>query len=181
MTDQLANNGRSQVQVCCIALAASLVLAMLIPIGVAQARWQDTKSLGVSVQGGTLTAPSGLSCTTDNVLLAGSAKISWNAVPGVTSYRVYLRTVAPITGTEGARTLVAEVPSTTTSYELGTSLLTGLLSSVLSTLVGGHFRISIEAVSGNNWVSAESAKYRINPTISVIPLSLTALACGGAV
>lgn len=177
----MTNNWHSQARVWCAALAASLILALSIPVGVAHGRWQDTKSLGVSVQGGALSAPSGLSCTTDNVLLAGSAKVSWSAVPGATSYRIYLRTVAPLTGTEGARSLVAEVPSPITSYELGTSLLTGLLSSVLSTLVGGHFRITVEAVSGNNWVSVESAKYRINPTITLVPLSLTALACGGAV
>ena len=136
---------------------AWLVVGALVlgPTAAASAYWSASASPATApLAAATVPVPGSFTCSTvrpGGVLSNNVARLTWTAVTGATSYEIWVRNAAGTT-----RTLLTTTPNTT--IDLNSNLLNGLLSTLLTLLLGGQpLYAEVVAVHSTGWRSTPTA------------------------
>jgi len=150
-------------------LAGALVAVLVVACPPASwGLWRASATApSASLSAGVVTAPGQPTCADldEGVLsLTRSAVVSWPAVPGAAGYIVTIKNAA---GT----TTATSAPQTAVSIKLTRDVLSGLLSGLLSLLLGGDpLIVTVQTAHASGWLSAPGPETRIRS--STLPIGV---------
>ncbi|MBM7818855.1 hypothetical protein JOE63_001332 [Cellulosimicrobium cellulans] len=140
-------------------VAAALAVALALVGAPAVAWWTASGSLWTTVSAGTVPPPTNVLCANTGTFAARTATVTWTApTPAPARYRV--------TFSGGGETATTE--TTTPQVVVSTTLLGGLLESILDLLLGGQpLQVRVQAVHASGWTSVAAGTVAVrNATLT---------------